>query len=75
MVAEIIEQHNLTVSYIIANEAGASVYSASKLAKDELPDLDVSLRGAVSIKRPIQDPLAELVKNRTQSHWGRTVST
>lgn len=61
-VAEIIEQHNLTVSYIIANEAGASVYSASKLAKDELPDLDVSLRGAVSIARRIQDPLAELVK-------------
>jgi uncharacterized protein len=48
--------------YIIVNEAGASVYSASKLAKEELPDLDVSYRGAVSIGRRIQDPLAELVK-------------
>ena len=61
-VAELIEKNNLSVSYIIANEAGASVYSASKLAKDELPDLDVTLRGAVSIARRIQDPLAELVK-------------
>ncbi|MEM7802025.1 MAG: Tex family protein, partial [Chloroflexota bacterium] len=48
--------------YIIVNEAGASVYSASPLARDELPDLDVTLRGAVSIARRIQDPLAELVK-------------
>ena len=61
-VASLIEQHNLPVHYIIVNEAGASVYSASKLAKDELPSLDVSLRGAVSIARRIQDPLAELVK-------------
>lgn len=48
--------------YVIVNEAGASVYSASSLARSELPDLDVSLRGAVSIARRIQDPLAELVK-------------
>ena len=48
--------------YIIANEAGASVYSASPLARAEMPDLDVSMRGAVSIARRIQDPLAELVK-------------
>ncbi|HZD10574.1 MAG TPA: helix-hairpin-helix domain-containing protein, partial [Candidatus Binatia bacterium] len=48
--------------YIIANEAGASVYSASRLARAELPDLDVTLRGAVSIARRVQDPLAELVK-------------
>jgi len=48
--------------YLIANEAGASVYSASKLARAELPDLDVSMRGAVSIARRVQDPLAELVK-------------
>lgn len=61
-VASLIEQHSLPVHYIIVNEAGASVYSASKLAKDELPSLDVSLRGAVSIARRIQDPLAELVK-------------
>jgi uncharacterized protein len=49
-------------SYVIVNEAGASVYSASKLARAELPDLDVSMRGAVSIARRLQDPLAELVK-------------
>ncbi|VBB05955.1 helix-hairpin-helix motif [Lucifera butyrica] len=61
-VARLIQTHNLNVHYLIANEAGASVYSASKLAKEELPDLDVSLRGAVSIARRIQDPLAELVK-------------
>ena len=60
--AGLIQQYNLPIHYIITNEAGASVYSASKLAKDELPDLDVSLRGAVSIARRIQDPLAELVK-------------
>ncbi|SMD10484.1 uncharacterized protein SAMN04488500_12617 [Sporomusa malonica] len=60
--ATLINTHNLNVHYVIANEAGASVYSASKLAKDELPDLDVSIRGAVSIARRIQDPLAELVK-------------
>ena len=60
--AEIINTYNLDVSYIITNEAGASVYSASKLAKEEFPNLDVSIRGAVSIARRVQDPLAELVK-------------
>lgn len=65
--AKLIAEHQLPVHYLIANEAGASVYSASKLAKDELPDLDVSLRGAVSIARRIQDPLAELVKIDPQS--------
>jgi len=50
------------VHYLIVNEAGASVYSASDLARAELPDLDVSIRGAVSIARRVQDPLAELVK-------------
>jgi uncharacterized protein len=50
------------LQYLIVNEAGASVYSASPLARAELPDLDVSLRGAVSIARRVQDPLAELVK-------------
>jgi protein Tex len=50
------------VKYLIVNEAGASVYSASDLARAELPDLDVSIRGAVSIARRVQDPLAELVK-------------
>ncbi len=61
-VAGLINDHNLAVRYLIVNEAGASVYSASKLAKDELPGLDVSLRGAVSIARRVEDPLAELVK-------------
>lgn len=51
-----------TVRYLMVNEAGASVYSASPLARAELPDLDVTLRGAVSIARRAQDPLAELVK-------------
>ncbi|WP_378956574.1 Tex family protein [Pelosinus sp. sgz500959] len=60
--AQLISNHNLPVHYLITNEAGASIYSASKLAKDELPDLDVTLRGAVSIARRVQDPLAELVK-------------
>lgn len=55
------------VQYVIVNEAGASVYSASDLARQELPDLDVTLRGAVSIARRIQDPLAELVKIDPQS--------
>ncbi len=50
------------LKYLIVNEAGASVYSASKLARRELPDMDVSLRGAVSIARRVQDPLAEFVK-------------
>ncbi|MBK8988896.1 MAG: RNA-binding transcriptional accessory protein [Chloroflexi bacterium] len=50
------------VHYLMVNEAGASVYSASKLAREEMPDLDVTLRGAVSIGRRVQDPLAELVK-------------
>ena len=50
------------VKYIITNEAGASVYSASPLARQEMPDLDVSLRGAASIARRVQDPMAELVK-------------
>lgn len=60
--AKLIADNNLDCAYIIVSEAGASVYSASKLAREELPDLDVSLRGAVSIARRVQDPLAELVK-------------
>ena len=61
-VANLIHEHNLPIHYLITNEAGASVYSASKLAIEELPDFDVTIRGAVSIARRIQDPLAELVK-------------
>src|SRR5699024_2358321 len=52
----------LEIPYIIVNEAGASVYSASQLARDEFPDLEVEERSAVSIARRVQDPLAELVK-------------
>jgi uncharacterized protein len=61
LVAEI-TRHQQNVHYLMVNEAGASVYSASPLARAELPDLDVTLRGAVSIARRAQDPLAELVK-------------
>lgn len=60
--AKLIRDNSLNVHYIITNEAGASVYSASPLAKEELPDYDVTIRGAVSIARRVQDPLAELVK-------------
>lgn len=61
-VANLIHENHLNVHYLITNEAGASVYSASKLAIEELPDYDVTIRGAISIARRIQDPLAELVK-------------
>lgn len=61
-VAEMLKKLDKKVYYIIANEAGASVYSASKLGAEEFPDYDVALRSAVSIGRRIQDPLAELVK-------------
>ena len=61
-VAQMLKKTKRKVQYIIANEAGASVYSASKLGAEEFPEYDVSLRSAVSIGRRIQDPLAELVK-------------
>lgn len=61
-VAKIIKEAEKKVSYLIVSEAGASVYSASKLAIEEFPDLDVTARGAISIARRIQDPMAELVK-------------
>ena len=60
--ADIIKEMSANVSYMIVNEAGASVYSASKLAAEEFPEYDVSIRGAISIARRLQDPLAELVK-------------
>ncbi|MDD6478351.1 MAG: Tex family protein [Oscillospiraceae bacterium] len=60
--ADLIKELNCGITYMIVNEAGASVYSASKLAAEEFPDFDVSLRSAVSIARRLQDPLAELVK-------------
>ena len=63
IIADMIKERNLTnVDYVITNEAGASVYSASKLATEEFPDFDVAQRSAVSIARRVQDPLAELVK-------------
>ncbi len=62
MTVELIKELGGSVSYMIVNEAGASVYSASKLAAEEFPDFDVNLRSAVSIARRLQDPLAELVK-------------
>src|SRR5690625_2204845 len=61
-IADVIDKNNLDVPYIIVNEAGASVYSASELAREEFPDLEVEERSAVSIGRRVQDPLAELVK-------------
>ena len=61
-VVDLIKEINLPLFYIIVNEAGASVYSASKLGAEEFPDYDVALRSAVSIGRRLQDPLAELVK-------------
>ncbi len=61
-VAELIRELDIPVSYMVVSEAGASVYSASKLAAAEFPEFDVSLRSAVSIARRLQDPLAELVK-------------
>ncbi len=61
-VADMIKEANRPVNYVIVSEAGASVYSASKLATEEYPDINVSIRGAISIARRLQDPLAELVK-------------
>ncbi|HZX21413.1 MAG TPA: Tex family protein [Clostridia bacterium] len=61
-IADLLKEIDKEVYYTIVNEAGASVYSASKLATEEYPDLDVSVRGAISIGRRLQDPLAELVK-------------
>ena len=62
LIKEIKEKYNKDLYYVIVSEAGASVYSASKLATEEYPDINVSLRGAISIARRLQDPLAELVK-------------
>ena len=61
-VADMIKEATRMVHYVIVSEAGASVYSASKLATQEYPDINVSIRGAISIARRLQDPLAELVK-------------
>ena len=62
VVADFLKKNDYDIQYTIVNEAGASVYSASKLAAEEYPDLDVTTRGAMSLGRRLQDPLAELVK-------------
>jgi len=75
-VRDILKRHNLSVKSVIVNEAGASVYSASETARAEFPDLDVTVRGAISIARRLQDPLAELVKIDPKSiAWGSTSMT
>lgn len=67
IIVELIKELETPISYVIVSEAGASVYSASKLATEEFPDFDVAQRSAVSIARRIQDPLAELVKIEPKS--------
>ncbi len=62
VVSDFIKKYKLDVKYMITSEAGASVYSASELAQEEYPDLDVTIRGAISIAHRVQDPLAELTK-------------
>lgn len=61
-VVDLLREGNFNTSYVIVSESGASIYSASKLGQEEFPDLDVTIRGAISIARRIQDPMAELVK-------------
>ena len=67
MIADLIKEENLNTQYLIVSEAGASIYSASELAAEEHPDINVSIRGAISIGRRLQDPLAELVKIEPQN--------
>ncbi|KAA0258010.1 RNA-binding transcriptional accessory protein [Deferribacter autotrophicus] len=66
-ISKVIEEENLPIVYTIVNEAGASVYSASEVANKEFPDLDLTIRGAISIARRVIDPLAELVKIEPKS--------
>ena len=74
IIVELLKELKEQVQYVIVNEAGASVYSASKLATEEFPKFDVGQRSAVSIARRLQDPLAELVKIESKIHWCRPVS-
>ncbi len=69
IVNEFIKKYKLSVKYMITSESGASVYSASKLAQDEYPDLDVTIRWAISIAHRVQDPLAELTKIDPKAIW------
>jgi uncharacterized protein len=66
-VRSVVEKHQLDVFVVVVNESGASIYSASKRAREEFPNLDVTVRGAISIARRLQDPLAELVKLEPKS--------
>ena len=70
VIVELLKELDRPVQYVIVNEAGASVYSASKLATEELPNFDVGQRSAASIARRLQDPLAELVKSDPMSIGG-----
>ena len=74
IIVELLKEIPEKVQYVIANEAGASVYSASKLATEEFPNFDVGQRSAASIARRLQDPLAELVKIASEVDRCRTVS-
>jgi len=65
----VLKKHKLSTQYMVVSEAGASVYSASKLAQDEYPDLDVTIRWAISIAHRVQDPLAELTKVDPKAIW------
>lgn len=69
IVSDFIKKYKLDIKYLITSEAGASVYSASKLAQEEYPDLDVTIRGAISIAHRVQDPLAELTKIDPKAIW------
>ena len=76
VIRELSAEHGLRLQYMVVSEAGASVYSASKLAAEEFPQYDVNLRSAVSIARRLQDPLAELVKiDPRPSAWASTSTT
>ena len=66
-VGDLIREHQLAVTKVMVSESGASIYSASELAAEEFPDLDITVRGAISIARRLQDPLAELVKSDPKS--------
>ena len=66
-VADLIRDHQLSITKVMVSESGASIYSASELAAKEFPDLDITIRGAISIARRLQDPLAELVKTDPKS--------
>lgn len=68
-VAQMIKKNNLSTKYLVVSEAWASVYSASKLANEEYPDLDVTIRGAINIAQRVQDPLATYVKIDPKSLW------